>query len=79
MHGGGGGGGVGVYDLPAPSLVPSDPVLNRYTLPSDSSGWNKTRNRVFPPHSLVYLEKKQGNISVRQKVMSGQSLHNRTS
>lgn len=44
--------------LLVPSLAPSDPELDRCTLPSDSSGWSKTQNTVFPRHNLVSLEKK---------------------
>lgn len=42
--------------LLVPSLAHCDPELDRCTLPSDSSGWSKTQNAVFPRHSLVSLE-----------------------
>lgn len=50
---------VNMMLLPVPSLAPYDPQLHRCTLLSDSLHWSKTRNKVFPPHSLVSLEKKE--------------------
>lgn len=43
--------------LLVPSPAPSDPELDRCTLPSDSSGWSKRQNKVSHPHNQVCLEK----------------------